>query len=175
MIKHIIGLSFIIITTTAFSQTLEERVDKLEQDVQEIKEVNATLKSNYQLFKGVQRTKVNEVEIKFIKATGDKLGKTVTVELLITNLGESKETTGEQFKILDELGNEFALTKMLMGSENRWLRIMTYKDAPVKVKVTFGGVPDSTIYVRRVNFSLADRMNVNKTPVSIDGAQIEWE
>ncbi|MBL4755110.1 MAG: hypothetical protein JKY52_16135, partial [Flavobacteriales bacterium] len=106
MIKHIIGLSFIITTTTAFSQTLEERVEKLEQDVQEIKEINTTLKSNYKLFKGEQRTRVDEVEIKFIKATGDKLGKTVTVELLITNLGESKETTGEKFKILDELGNE---------------------------------------------------------------------
>lgn len=168
-------LTILFFSNLSFSQTIEERVSKLEKEIENIKEVNNTLKDNYQLFKGEQVAHVEEVEIKFIKADGDKIGKTVTVELLVTNLANSFSTACSKSVILDELGNEYPSSKIKMGSNDNWNYVMTYKDAPVKVKMTFSNVSLKSLYVRRLNFELANTVTYKNLPVSIDGAQINWK
>ncbi len=172
--KKIIIISSILLSSfIGISQTLEERVQKLEQEIEIIKEVNTSLKNKYKLFKGEQMTRANDVEISFIRATGDKYGKTITVELLVNNIGESKKTKGYDFKILDETGNEFEYSKIKMGTEKDWYWVMSYKDAPVKVSITFDKTTELPVYVRRINFIFRD--DDGSIPVSLDGAQIDWK
>lgn len=167
-------LTILFFSNLSFSQTIEERVSKLEKEIENIKEVNNTLKDNYQLFKGEQVAHSEEVEIKLIKVDGDKVGKTVTVELLVTNFANSVPTYCTKSVILDELGNEYLSSKIKMGSNDHWNYVMTYKDAPVKVKMTFNNVSLKSVYVRRLNFELSVNYKVSAA-ISIDGAQINWK
>jgi len=60
-----------------------------------------------------------------------------------------------------------------MGAEKDWYWVMSYKDAPVKVSITFDKITELPDYVRRINFIFRD--DEGRIPVSLDGAQIEWK
>jgi len=181
MIKKMTIILMTLFVSTAYAQTVEEQIKELntkiqsfEQRLNEIEEINETLKQNYELFQGEHMTRVEDVEIKFISAIGDKYQKKITVTLLVNNLGQTRRTEVSEAFITDEYGTEFKAETIKFGSDKNWYWILTHSDSPTQVKMTFENIGSNPNYIRKLNFGISLADPAERGVVSIDGTQINW-
>lgn len=130
-------------------ETIKSEISILRKDLNAVKDQNIYLKQVLDINKPILEQQQDGTNYKITKVTGNKADKTITIQLLIESLNESKSSGINNVSIIDLFGNEYFVNQF--SSENL-LPNLALK-VPLNLKFNFDKIIDEPKIIKLLRFS----------------------
>ena len=139
---------------------------------------NIRLQKLLQLYSNPKKDTVNNVEFTFFNATGNIKNKTVTIEVLVKNIGTiHRKIDIDKIDVIDEGNNSHEDRGAHLGNDHYFGFVDMLSLTPKKFVATIKNVvPESMSYVKNVTFKFRDFEDAFiYFNIAISGDKVKWK